>query len=93
MYNNWRHDQRTQQVNNPSQTSISQIDKNMQSILKDKHSSNYDKEKMHTQKLATYVDNRDINTTPMRPDNSIHESSYILDSVSKIYHKKSKFFT
>ena len=86
--NNWRSDQRTQQVNNPSQTSISQIDKNMQGILKDKHLRDYDKEKMYTQKLATYVDMRVINTTPMRTENKIHESSDILDSVPKMYHKK-----
>lgn len=86
--NTWKSEQRTQQTNNPLETAISQIDKNMQSVLKDKHLSDYDKEKIYTQKQATFVDMRDELTTPVRTENTINESNDILDSVPKLYHKK-----
>lgn len=51
----WRSNQRMDQVDKPMETSLSRIDKDMQKVLKDKKMSTYDKEKMYTQKLASFM--------------------------------------
>lgn len=73
----WRTSQRTDQIDKPVQTSISQMDSSMQKILKDKSISDYDKEKMYNQKMATFVDMRDQQATEIP-----------LDSVPKQYKTK-----
>jgi len=55
----WRSEQRSQQVDRPVETTLGQIDKNMQNILRNNTMSDYDKEKLYTQKLGTFVNMRD----------------------------------
>jgi hypothetical protein len=63
----WRSEQRSQQVDNPVDTSLGQIDKNMQNILRNNTMSDSDKEKLFTQKLGTYVHMRDQTGQPAIP--------------------------
>ena len=76
----WRSNQRTEQIDKPVETSLSHMDKSMQNILKDNKLSVYDKEKLYTQKLATYVD--------MRDQMKRHLPEIHLDSVPKNFHTK-----
>ena len=61
----WKNEQRIQQVDKPVETTLGKIDNNMQSILSNNSISDYDKEKLYTQKLGTYVDMRDRMAPPM----------------------------
>ena len=67
----WKSEQRSSQVDKPVETALTQMDKNMQTILKNKHISDYDKEKMHSQKLASFVNMRDQRNNPIDPIESV----------------------
>ena len=101
--NTWRHEQRSQQVDKPVETTMAQMDRNMQNILKNSKMSDYDKEKLFSQKLATYVDMRDnakgFPADPMishpLPESEVNKKDLPLDittSVPKMYQRKADAF-
>lgn len=80
----WRSQQRNRQIDQPVETALSQQDKSMQTLLKKKTMSDYDKEKLYTQEMAKFVqmrDSRHPNETKKLPDD-------ILESVPKMYRTK-----
>lgn len=104
----WRSEQRSQQVDHPLETTLSNMDRNMQSILNNKNLSEYDKEKLYTQKLGTYVDVRDQTGLSKEeitiPSQSLVKNMIptiknepqlpedILTSVPKMYRRKAEAF-
>lgn len=78
----WKNEQRIQQVDKPVETTLGKIDNNMQSILSNNSISDYDKEKLYTQKLGTYVDMRDRMAPPMHSTTSTPTSTATFTSSS-----------
>jgi hypothetical protein len=92
----WRAQQRTQKINNPVETSLDVMDKNMQSILNDRKMNEYDKEKLYSQKLATFVQMRN-NREPVNEQATIDSAKRqlpedIMESVPKLYRTKAMGF-
>lgn len=94
----WKSEQRSQQVDKPIENTLGQLDRNMQSVLKNDTMSDYDKEQLYTQKLGTYVTMRDQRTPPMQQqqplvsDNDRKLPDDILASVPKMYRTKADAF-
>lgn len=82
----WRNDQRSQQIDTPVKENLMHIDQNMQSILKDKTLTDYDKEKLYTQKLGTYVQVRDNSSK------EANQSQDLMTSIPKMYRAKAESF-
>ena len=85
----WKSQQRTQQVDHPVESSLESIDRNMQSILKNTTMSNYDKEKLYSQSLGSYIGVRDRNKSDTT---SSKVSEDIMDSIPKLYRSKAMSF-
>jgi|SaaInl33SG_5_DNA_1037386.scaffolds.fasta_scaffold08345_2 hypothetical protein len=92
----WRAQQRTQKIDRPVETSLDVMDKNMQSILNNRKLNEHDKEKLYSQKLATFVqmrDNRDpgIEQAPVESERRKLPDD-IMESVPKLYRTKAMGF-
>ena len=82
----WRQTQRQDQVDKPETTVIANMDRQMQSVLKNKKLEDYDKEKLYTQQLGKYVQMRKQSIQkPQLP-------SDILQTVPKLYQTKAQAF-
>lgn len=100
----WKSEQRSQQVDKPIENTLGQMDRDMQSVLKNKTMSDYDKEQMYAQKLGTYVTMRDQRTgtppvqqqqqqQPLGVSDTKHKlPDDILASVPKMYRTKADAF-
>ena len=81
---NWRNDNRNQQINQPVQHTINKIDKKMHNILNNPDLNVYEKEKMYSQNLGDYINMRDNQLL------SKQWSEGTLDSIPKKFQSKAK---
>ena len=91
----WRNEQRSQQVDKPVETALSQIDTKMQNILNANNIHDYDKEKLYTQHLGTFVNMRENNGTPQPTPPSTNSKELpndIMLSIPKTYRTKAEAF-
>ena len=86
--NTWRADQRASAVDRPIDTLTSQVDDTMNRILNE-NTSEYDKEKLHSQALAKYMTLRQQKMEPERTEKMASpDVSEMLTSIPKMYRSK-----
>ena len=80
----WRQSQRQDKMDNPEATVLNNMDRSMQSVLKNQKLDDYDKEKLYTQQLGKFMQMRKSQKPSLPPD--------IIQSVPKLYQAKAQAF-
>lgn len=85
---NWKSEMRAKQVDAPKETTLNNIDNSMHNVLNNNKLNDYEKDKIYTQKLGSYVSMRDNQNRQTRPVKNWPIDT--IDSIPKKYQTKGK---